>query len=787
VGKLQSHVDSQQGLSQAQAQRRYAEGMHNVQRRGFTKTIPQILKENTFTLFNVINIVLAIMVLYTQDYKNLLFLVIAISNTVIGSIQEIRSKLRLDKMAILSQNLIRVVRDGEIHKLPANQIVLGDVLLMGHGDQVPVDGQVLTTDVLQVDESQITGETNSIMKKYGDKVTSGSFIISGSARIIATHVGTDTFINHLESEVSRTNRDSDSKMLKTINKIIQLLTFVIVPLGALLLVTKMLRGLDIDKAILGTVAAMIGMIPEGLVLLSSVTLAVSAAKLARRKVLVRKLSAIETLARVDTICLDKTGTITTGKLKFEKIIPWNGNNIPDIQKAVSSIIYASEDDNETSLALKRVLHDQHVPVKRNFPFSSDKKWSGVELSDRHVIMGAPQFIIKNWTVNLQNQIDSYTQKGYRVLAVVKVNGPLDASLKHQEVLGLLLISDEIRPDARDTLAYFMEQGTALRVISGDDPQTVSTIAKRVGIDNSDKLIDMSQIDFDTDYLSLVQKYTIFGRVTPKQKKRLIQAYQLNGNIVAMTGDGVNDMLAMKQANCGIAMASGSESTKGIADFVLITSQFAAMVNVLAEGRRVINNISSVASLYLIKTIFSLSLTILFMFSTHSYPFQPIQLTPINTFMVGLPSFLLALAPNYQLVTDQFNQKIMRVSLPAAITIVGYIVAIIYIGKLFAFNFVERGTTSVLVTGFIYWLALFKVSQPLNKTKLTIIVPSLLIFVSIFIFVPEAFSLLDVFTSNLIWPNMLVVITATPIFMLISYIVGKCLDWITTLSWEHRHN
>lgn len=771
---LQSKIDSQKGLTEEQAKRLYNQGLHNIKRTGFTKTIPQILKTNTFTLFNLINIVLAAMVFYTGDYKNLLFLVIAISNTVIGSIQEIRSKLQLDKMAILSEGLIRVVRDGHTKEIKPDQIVLGDVLLIGHGDQIPIDGKVLTSESLQVDESQITGETNSIEKQHGDAITSGSFVISGSARIVATEVGDETFVNRMESEVTRTYKDSDSKMLKTINKIIKWLTFVIVPLGALLLVTKLARGDDINKALLGTVAAMIGMIPEGLVLLSSVTLAVSAAKLARHKVLVRALPAIETLARVDTICLDKTGTITTGKLQFEKILPLQNHSEAALKQTLGRIVYAFEDDNETSTSIKKAIDDPELTLSSKFPFSSETKWSGVETDDGNFVMGAPQFIVPEMDESTQKTIDEYANQGYRVLALVQSHRSLKEPLDDVELLGLILISDEIRPDAATTLDYFKQQGVALRVISGDDPKTVSAIARRVGLDHSDRFVDMTTVEFDADYQELVQRYVVFGRVTPQQKKRLIRAYQLNGNTVAMTGDGVNDMLAMKQANCGIAMASGSESTKGIADFVMINSNFAAMIDVLAEGRRVINNIGSVASLYLIKTMFSLSLSILFMFSIHSYPFQPIQLTPINTFMVGLPSFLLALAPNYQRVTNQFSSKIYKVALPAAITIVGYVVLIIYIGKVFDFNYTQRATISVLVTGCIYWIALFKASRPLNNVKISIIAPSIVIFAAIFLFFPKAFSLVDVFTMPIIIPASIVVVTAVPVFILISSIVHRVL-------------
>ncbi|WP_105956596.1 HAD-IC family P-type ATPase [Apilactobacillus quenuiae] len=764
--------NSQKGLTQSEANKLYEKGFHNNKKHDFTLSVSQILKNNTFTLFNLINIVLALMVLYTGDYKNLLFLIIAIANTIIGSIQEIRSKRQLDKMAILSESKVKVFRDGNVQALDAEKIVLGDVILLNHGDQVPVDGEILTATGLQVDESQITGETNSIAKQASDRITSGSFVLSGSARILAAKVGDDTFVNRMESEVNQTDKKSDSKMLHTINRIIKILTFIIVPLGSALLATKLLSGDDINKALLGTVASMIGMIPEGLVLLSSVTLAVSAMKLAKKKVLVRDLSAIETLARVDTICLDKTGTITTGNLKFEDVVPMGNVTKNDMKSALGGIVYSSDDDNETSLAIKRAIDNPKWQLIESIPFSSDKKWSGAKFDNGNYVMGAPQFVLNNMDKQLQQIIDSYTLSGYRVLCLAKVRGELNQPLNNVNLLGLVLISDEIRSDARDTLAYFKNQDTDLNIISGDDPKTVSNIGKRVGLSNSSDLVDMSTISDNMDYQELVNKYTIFGRVTPKQKKHLIQAYQSNGHTVAMTGDGVNDMLAMKQANCGIAMASGSESTKGIAEFVLINSNFSAMVNVLGEGRRVINNISSVASLYLIKTMFSLALTVLFMFSVYSYPFQPIQLTPINTFMVGLPSFLLALSPNYQRVTNQFYRKIYDVALPAAITIVGYVLLIMLIGKWVNFTYLQRATLSVLVTGIIYWLALFMVSKPFNKTKLVIIVPTIVIFAMVFIFFNKIFSLVSIFEYPIILHALLVVGTSIPVFFIVTFIVTK---------------
>ncbi|MCL0330498.1 HAD-IC family P-type ATPase [Apilactobacillus xinyiensis] len=775
------------GLTTSQAQEYFEDGMYNINQSNLTKSIPQIIKSNTWTLFNLINIVLAAMVFYTGDYKNLLFIVVAVINTIVGTIQEIRSKRQLDKMAILSKNKVKVVRDNKIMEIDQDNIVLNDVLLLNHGDQVPIDGQIIENNFVSVDESQITGESKPIAKHTNDKITSGSFIISGSAYILVEKVGSDTFVNKITNEVKHDNgRENNSKLLNTINKIIKILTIIIVPLGLVLFISNLMHGNDVNNSILGTVAAMTGMIPEGLVLLSTVTLAVSALKLTRKKVLVRNLPAIETLARVDTLCLDKTGTITTGQLKFDRTV--NMSNVSDeyLNKVIGAVIYSDEDSNETALALKNAFKKPNLKINKYIPFASERKWSGADVDNLgSFVLGAPQFVLPNMSDDTRQRIESYTKRGYRVLCLAKNQSTLQEELDSPKLLSLILINDLIRPDAVDTLKYFAEQDITLKIISGDDPNTVSSIGKRVNIPNAEKMIDMSTVNDTDDFKKIASQYTVFGRVTPEQKKKLVKALQDNKHTVAMTGDGVNDILSLKQADCGIAMASGSESAKGISNFVLLDSNFSSMVNVLGEGRRVINNISSVSSLYLIKTMFSLALSILFIFSSHDYPFQPIQLTPISTFMVGLPSFLLALAPNYQRVTDQFYRKIFNVALPGAITIVGYILVIMYAGKWFGFDYMDRSSLNVLITGIICWIALFLVSKPINKSKLMIIIPTGVIFLVVFLFLGKVFDYVSMFEFPIAMIALTIGLTAYPILTVVQKLVVKVIDKYH--EWQQRES
>ncbi|GAA2967886.1 HAD-IC family P-type ATPase [Lentilactobacillus parakefiri] len=770
-------VDPEIGLSESQVQQLIKEGHQNTGEQSLTRSVSDILRDNTFTLFNLINVVLGALVFYTGSYKNLLFLGIAVFNTAIGIIQEIRSKRQVDKMVLLAEGKINVIRNGEEMQIHSDDLVLGDIIQLGRGDQIPVDGIAVRSRGIEVDESPITGESVTISKNIGDPLTSGTYLVGGSGKMQVTTVGADTFVNHLSNEAKQ-GEDTSSILLNTINRIIKVLTYVIIPLGIILFVAKLYGGTGINRAILGSAAAMIGMIPEGLVLLTSMTLAVSAMHLARKKTLVRDLPAIETLARVDVICLDKTGTITSGDLKFVEAIPMmKGVSAAEVEKVAAGITYGTGDANETANAIKDAVDDPELKTEKIVPFSSDRKWSGVGFSDGHdYVFGAPQFIFEQLDKQVQNVITRNAQKGYRVLAVAQVDDldprkPLEAP----KLIGLVLISDVIRPNAANTFQYFHNQDVRIKVISGDDPTTVSTIAQQAGIQDAANRIDMTTVKDEDDFGKIAAQNTVFGRVTPDQKKRLIAGLQSQKHTVAMTGDGVNDLLALRQADCGIAMASGSESTKSIADFVLINSNFDAMIDVLKEGRRVINNIERVASMYLIKTMYSVALSFILVFFVMGYPFEPIQLTPITSLMVGIPSFFLALEPNFNKITNQFMKQVLIISTPAAICVVGYVMLIEVIGQLFGLKYEFTSTLCVLLTGAICWLALVMVSRPLNRLKIGLDVLVLVAFLTIIIFFNNLFSLVSFFNKDIWLYAIPLIATAYPLYMFMQGVIATVID------------
>ena len=760
------------GLTAAEVTTRIEQGLKNDPVPPLTRSVKQIFRDNLLTLFNLINLVLAGLVLMTGSYKNLLFIGVVVVNTGIGIFQEIRSKRQVDHLALLSEGLIRVRRDGETTARHQDEIVQDDLLEVGRGDQLPVDGLIRETTGLEVDESQITGESTPITKRTGDILISGSVLLGGKAVVQATQVGQSSFVEQLAHSVKQQHRTA-SQLLDTINRIIKILTIVIIPLGILLFIASLVKGQDTNRAILGTVAAMGGMIPQGLVLLTSVALAAGAFTLGRKNVLVRELPAIEALARADVLCLDKTGTITSGKLKLERLDPVGTAELTTIQTILAQLVAATGDDNETAQAVQTALGTPTVTTAGEvLPFSSGRKWSGAQLAGQAYVMGAPEFIYDQVPTAVQKRIQALAAQGYRVLLLARVDQLTTPRPVNPQVLALILITDELRPHAADTFDFFVTQDVALKVISGDNPVTVASIAQRAGIPGAQALVDMSQVGEQPDYDRLVATYNVFGRVTPQQKEGLIKAYQAAGHTVAMTGDGVNDLLALRQADCSIAMASGSEATKSLADFVLINSNFDAMINVLNEGRRVINNIERVASLFLIKTMYSVVLTLIFIFMSRSYPFEPIQLTPISSLMVGIPTFFLALQPNYTRIADRFMKQVMEIAAPAAVCVVGYILVIMAIGTQFHLSFATTSTLSVLMTGLVSLNALLMVARPLNRFKIALVLVMAALFAVIFLFFGKLFSLVDLLNWQLALLYLPLMISVQPVFLLVQAVLGK---------------
>ena len=647
------------GLTKEEVEERIKENKVNYDTSLPTKSIKTIVRENIFTLFNLINILLGVAVFCVGSYKNLLFLIVIFCNTAISIIQEINSKKAVDKLSILAQAKVNCIRDGEKQEIGINSIVLDDLLMLESGNQIVADSIILEGEV-EVNESFITGESDVIYKRKGDTLLSGSFVVSGKCKAEVIHIGDENYTSKISSGAKYVKK-VNSEIMKSLNGIIKIVSIAIVPIGILLFFNQLgLTENSFKNAVVNTVAAIIGMIPEGLVLLTSTVLAVSVIRLSKRKVLVQELYCIETLARVDTLCLDKTGTITEGTMEVNDIIEITKSK-EELEEILSEISSASDDNNSTIEAIRaKYKNKQKWKVINKIPFSSQKKWSGVCFKDKgSYIIGAPEFVLREKYDEYKERIEKYSND-YRVIIVANSEGDfIEKELPDKlEVLGFVLISDVIRKEASKTLKYFKEQGVNIKIISGDNPITVSKIAKRAGVENSEKYINMQEIKTKEQLEKAAKEYTIFGRVTPVQKKELVQALKKEGHTVAMTGDGVNDVLALKEADCSIAMASGSDATRNVAELVLLDSNFASMPEIVLEGRRTINNIERSATLFLVKTIYASILAIIFLFVNMPYPFMPIQLTLISTVTIGIPSFVLALEPNKERIKGKFLRNVI---------------------------------------------------------------------------------------------------------------------------------
>lgn len=703
-----------QGLTQAEVEERIADGQVNAIQDSSNRSVKDIVMGNTLTFFNFINIVLLALVLSVRSYKNMLFIFIIIANTLIGIFQEIKAKITLDKLKILTVSHVDVIRDGVKKSVTVSELVKDDVILLKSGGQIPADGVILDGEV-DVNESLLTGESDSIHKMCGSKVLSGSFVTSGKAMCLLTEVGHDCYMEKLSSEAKQFKRYK-TELQRNLDTILKFISIIIVPLGIILFAKQYwISGSTYEQAALDTVAAVLGMIPEGLVLLTSVAMALGAVRLARRSTLVRELFCIETLARVDTLCLDKTGTITEGHLcvQGEESVKED----IDLEQLMGRMVSALGDENETFQALRQhYKRNQSTNTKLVLPFSSERKFSGVVFEGEGTyLMGAYQFIFPQADPAVLEKIAEYASKGLRVLTVAhSPNEMTDYTLAEDfEIVGFVFMTDVVRKNAPDILGYFEEQGVDLKVISGDDPVTVAAIAARAGLKDADKYIDATTINTDEEMEDAILKYSVFGRVTPKQKQQMVRLLKQNGRTVAMTGDGVNDVLALKDADVSIAMASGSEAAKNTANLVLLNSDFASLPHIVNEGRRVINNIKAAASMFLIKTGFSVLTALLTIIVGQNYPFQPIQLSVINGCAVAIPTMLLQLEPSFQKVNKHFFREVLRMSMPAAITITAMITIINNIGHSIGTPREMLSTVCVLATGWVYLITLRQVYSPMT--------------------------------------------------------------------------
>ena len=702
------------GLTGKEVEERINKGLVNYDTSVKTKSIKQIVLGNIFTLFNIINFLLGLAVFYSKSYKNLFFLGVVFSNTAISIIQEIKSKKAVDKLSVLASAKIKCIRDGKTETIGINEIVLDDILSLEIGNQIVTDSTIIEGEV-EVNESFITGESDTITKKKGDNLLSGSFIVSGKCKAKVIHIGEENFTSKISSG-AKCVKKVNSEIMKSLNRIIQFVSIAIVPIGMLLFWNQFnLDGNNIQNAIVNTVAAIIGMIPEGLILLTSSVLAVSVVRLAKQKVLVQQLYCIETLARVDTLCLDKTGTITEGTMEVDDIIPFEIEK-NKMEKILTEIAFASEDLNSTIDAIKEKYKGKNEwKVLKKIPFSSQKKWSGINFEkEGSFIIGAPEFILKDDYSKYKEKIEKYTEN-YRVILLANSKDQfVDKELPSNiEVLGLILICDKIRKEAAETLKYFKEQGVTVKIISGDNPVTVSKIAKNVGVENYDKWINMSEVKNIEEIEDLVEKYSIFGRVSPVQKKEIVKALKQKGHTVAMTGDGVNDVLSLKEADCSIAMASGSDATKNCSELVLLDSNFASMPKIVAEGRRTINNIERSATLFLVKTLYATVLALIFLIAKMPYPFMPVQLSLISVVTIGIPSFILALEPNKERIKGHFLRNVISRAIPTSLTAILNIIIIAIFSYKMNIDVKVYSSLCVILTAFTGLHLLSSLCAPLD--------------------------------------------------------------------------
>ncbi|MFR4733263.1 MAG: cation-translocating P-type ATPase [Agathobacter rectalis] len=749
------------GLTDEEVRQRVEEGFTNRTDISTDKTTKEIVISNVFTYFNLIFLVITILLIMVGSFRNLTFLPIIIGNTVIGIVQEIRAKKTLEKMSLLNAPHADVIRNGSVKQISTDELVKDDVILLTAGKQICADAVVISGNI-QVNESLLTGEADEVEKTEGSTLMSGSFVVSGECYARLEKVGNESYISKLSLEAKSMGGKEQSEMIRSINLIVKWVGIVIIPIGLILFwQSHFVNGESITKSVTSTVAAIIGMIPEGLYLLTTVALALSTMKLARKKVLLHDMKSIETLARVDVLCVDKTGTITEPDMKLKEIFLCKNSGADGTQTALTldelkSLILdyanASVDNNATMLALKAYAAEAltnntsalHRTAVSQQAFSSSLKYGSVTFSDGTYLLGAPEFIMHEDFARIEEEIIPYADKGDRVLLFARYDGENVENGINGSVtpLGFVALANPIRANAVKTFEYFKSQGVAIKVISGDNPRTVSRIAIQAGIESAESFVDAATLDTEDKIADAVNKYTVFGRVTPKQKKQLVKALQAKGHTVAMTGDGVNDILAMKDADCSVAMASGSEAAAQAAQVVLLDSDFAHMPDVVYEGRRVVNNIQRSASLFLVKNIFSLLLSLFSVILMVTYPLEPAQVSLISMFTIGVPGFLLALEQNKDRIKGHFITNVMLKALPGGLTDVIAVGALVVCGEVFCISDASIGTIATLVLSVVGFMILFKISEPLNGMKYAVIIGNIAGLVFSGFFLKKLFALTD---------------------------------------------
>ncbi len=739
-------MDMTRGLTNEEVKLKRENGEGNIKVESSTQTVGEIVKSNVFTYFNLVFLVLAVLLAIAGAWRDMLFLPVIIANTLIGIIQEIHSKKVLDKLSILNAPKTKVLRDGRITEVPSDELVLGDLVIFEAGCQIPADAKVVDGEI-SVNESLITGESDEIIKLPDSELLSGSFVVSGQAKALLTRVGKDSYVSKLTIEATKSNKEEQSEMIRSLNRLILVVGIIIIPIGiALFVQSYFYNDGTFSESISSMVAAVIGMIPEGLYLLASVAMAVSTVRLSKNKVLVHDMKCIETLARVNVLCVDKTGTITEPGMQVYAAQPLSGIEDTYFNTLVSDIAANQAADNATMEALKEYFTQATGKTASKVQgFSSKTKYSGVVLDGHTYVIGAPEFVMREDFSKISSLVAKYSDSGFRVLVAAEYHGSLEPEALSDAVtpLGIIALSNPIRKGAVETFSYFNECGVEIKVISGDNPATVSAIAKEAGIENSENYIDASTLTSDQDYYAAVEKYTVFGRVTPDQKRKLIKAIKDHKQTVAMTGDGVNDVLALKDADCSVAMASGSDAASNASQLVLLDSDFSRMPGVVLEGRRVVNNIQRTASLFLVKNIFSMLLAIFSVILMLDYPLEPSQVSLISMFTIGIPSFVLALEPNKSLIKGKFLPNVFIKALPAGLTDFIVVSGLVIFCREFRVGQECLSTSCTILVAIVGFMILYRIAQPMKKAYVFMIIALICGWLYCMLFISHLFAITSI--------------------------------------------
>lgn len=742
-----------------------------------SKTTKEIIHENVFTYFNLIFAVLAVLLCIAGSFRDLTFLPVIIANTLIGIIQEVRAKQVLDNLSMLNAPRSAVVRDGKKKIVDSEELVLDDIVIFKAGSQVCADAEVCAGEV-QVNESLLTGESDEITKRRGDKLMSGSFIVSGQCHARLDKVGEDSYIAKLTLQAKEMQEGEQSEMIRSLDKLVKYVGVAIIPIGIILFCQSFFFQNDgFRSSVAAMVAAVIGMIPEGLYLLASVALAVSSVRLAQKKVLLHDMKCIETLARVDVLCVDKTGTITENTMKVQDVIEtdeYDGRTMEPLSMLIGDFAAAMTPDNITMAAIKEYFKQgtgKRAVSKTGF--SSASKYSSVTFSDAAYVLGAPEFVLKEDYAERADTITELASDGTRVLVFGTYDGIPDGKPLARPVtpLGYILLANPIRDAAKETFQYFAEQGVEVKVISGDNPVTVSKVAAQAGIENAEHYVDASTLHTPEEMKKAVLGNTVFGRVTPNQKRQFVQILKDAGHTVAMTGDGVNDILALKDADCSIAMASGSEAAAQASQLVLLESDFSCMPQVVLEGRRVVNNIQRSASLFLVKNIFSFLLSLISFVFMFSYPLEPSQISLISMFTIGIPAFFLAMEPNKNIIKGHFLTNVFLKALPAAITDAVAVGALVIFGRTFGVNSTDISTAATMLLAIVGFMILYKISAPMNKIRAGILGGCILGLLFCSIYLNDLFAITGM-TTECVMLFVVFAIATEPVLRYLTLLVGK---------------